>query len=506
MKKSWFGPLLVKRTVIFSLLFLQLAFLVGLVVSSSKFFVFFYWVLAAVRFYAALGILTRRMKGGFKVTWMFLILLFPLFGGLFYLFFTYQASTISFRKRLRRIHATTRGNFRLLPSFETRKESFPIMRYLDSVCGFPAFSGGDSTYFPLGEDFFRSLLTELKTAKEYIFLEFFIIEEGKMWNEILKILEEKAKEGVKVRLIYDDFGCFFLLPKDFKETLEKKGISCAVFNPFRPFLTAWQNHRDHRKIVVIDGTTAFTGGMNLADEYINEIEKHGHWKDSGIRIFGPAAWSFGVMFLQQWAVCTKKSEDFERFCPKKTKLLSPVKQGLMQPFSDSPMDFEDVYETVYLSLINQAKKYVYFTTPYLILDDSFILALKNAAKSGVDVKIITPHIGDKRFVHATTRSYYKELLLAGVKIYEYKKGFIHAKSCVSDDTFAVVGTANLDFRSLYFQFECGVLITSKDTVTSLYADFCKTKDESIEITPEDCALPKWKTIIEKILRIFAPLM
>lgn len=508
MRQNWFGPLLQKRLVITLLILVQLFFLIGLIVSGSRYFITLHWLLTAVNLYAALGMMTRRMKSAYKLTWMFLMLLFPLFGGLFYLFFTYQASTISFRKCLRKIHATTRGYFRLIPPARRAEAnaSSGLARYLDACCGFPPFDATDVQYFPSGEKLHESLLEALTRAKQYIFLEFFIIQEGKMWDSILKILEEKAKQGVDVRLIYDDFGCFFLLPKNYREILKEKGIACAVFNPFRPFLSAGQNHRDHRKIAVIDGKSAFTGGANLADEYINEIEKHGHWKDTAVKLSGPAAWSFTVMFLQQWAVCTGTAEDFEQFCPWKDVSATSPHKGLVQPFSDSPMDAEDVYEAVYLSMIHQAKNYVYLTTPYLISDDNMISALCLAAKRGVAVEIITPHIWDKRFVHSTTRSYYRELLDAGVKIFEYTDGFIHSKTCVSDDSSAVVGTANLDFRSLYLQFECGVLLTESEAVFDIRDDFLRTRAVSGEITPEECACSKWTAFIQKVLRLFAPLM
>lgn len=255
-----------------------------------------------------------------------------------------------------------------------------------------------------------------------------------------------------VRLIYDDMGCFLTLPKDYPAQLKSFGIECTIFNPFRPLLTVKQNNRDHRKIAVIDGKVAFTGGINLADEYINAIEKHGHWKDASVMVKGKAAWSFTLIFLQMWETCTHIDEDYKKFYPWKDQECPITAHGFVQPYADSPMDTENVGEHVYLQILNNAKNYVYINTPYLIVDDSMVSALCLAAKSGVDVRIVTPHRWDKWLVHMTTRSYYRTLIEAGVKIYEYTNGFIHSKTFVSDDHIATVGTTNLDFRSLPGQY------------------------------------------------------
>lgn len=327
-----------------------------------------------------------------------------------------------------------------------------------------------------------------------------------MWNTILNILEEKAKCGVDVRIIYDDFGCFWILPKNYSQLLKDKGISCAVFNPFKPLLATSQNNRDHRKVAVIDGKIAFTGGNNLADEYINEIEKYGYWKDTAIKVTGDAAWSFALIFLQQWEVCTQQQEEYEAFYPWNETTCNIADDGIVVPFADSPMDLENVYEQVYLQVINNAKDYVYITTPYLIIDDNMVTALTLAAKSGVDVRILTPHIWDKRVVHFTTQSYYKVLLDEGVKIYEFTNGFIHAKTIVSDDQAAVVGSANLDYRSLYLQFECGVLLLNSSAVSQVRDDFLNMLRLSGEILPEDCACGHIKSFVQKVVRLFAPFM
>lgn len=274
----------------------------------------------------------------------------------------------------------------------------PEIDYLEKSAGYPVYSGTRVTYLTPGEAKLAHLLEELEKAEKYIFLEYFIIQGGEMWDEILAVLKRKAAAGVKVRVIYDDFGCFFLLPNDFPAELAKYGIDCRVFNPFRPLLTVVQNNRDHRKIVSIDGKVAFTGGINLADEYINAIELHGHWKDASIMLEGRAAWSMTLMFLTMWQVTTGEEEDMEQYYPWKDAPCTVPSDGFVQPYADTPMDTDNVGEHVYLQLINNAKRYVYITTPYLIIDDSMISALSLAAKSGVDVRLITPHIWDKRFV------------------------------------------------------------------------------------------------------------
>ena len=324
-----------------------------------------------------------------------------------------------------------------------------------------------------------------------------------MWNGILDVLFEKVRRGVEVYLIYDDVGCFFLLPKDYKAFLEKHGIRTCVFNPFRPILSTVQNARDHRKIAVIDGEVAYTGGINMADEYINEIEKHGHWKDAGIRLEGAAVRSFTVMFLQMWTMCTGEREDYNLYC---STTPGSENDGIVLPYADSPLDRENVCEHVYLQIINNAKRYVYINTPYLIVDDSMVSALCLAAKSGVDVKIVTPGKWDKRFVHFTTRSYYRELIDAGVEIYEYTDGFIHAKTFVSDDIVASIATANLDFRSLYLHFECGTWLYKSKAVLELKQDFTDNLSRCTRIEKKDCRASLFIRILEEIFRLIAPLM
>lgn len=364
------------------------------------------------------------------------------------------------------------------------------------------------TYHASGEEQFEDLKAELEKAEHYIFLEYFIIHEGIFWDTILEILVRKAQEGVDVRLIYDDLGCVVLLPYGYDRKLEKLGIQCKVFNPFIPFISVRMNNRDHRKIVVIDGHTAFTGGINLADEYINAYEKYGHWKDTGVMVKGEAVWNFTVMFLTLWDFLTKTREpDYERFRPQVYHPEPFAGEGFVAPFTDSPMDGETVGENVYYNLIAHASHYVYITTPYLILDYEMTNALCTAAKSGVDVRIITPYVWDKFMVYMLTQSNYPALLEAGVKIYEYTPGFVHAKSFVVDDELATVGTINLDYRSLYLHFECGCWMYKTPAVMDIKADLLKTMEECHRFTMEDYhKLPLYRRLGGKLLKLFAPLL
>ena len=338
-------------------------------------------------------------------------------------------------------------------------------------------------------------------------MEYFIIDEGVMWNSILEILEEKAKEGVDVRVIYDDMGCIRTLPKKYYKILESKGIKAIAFNKFVPLLSVVMNNRDHRKITVIDGEVGFIGGINLADEYINEKVRFGHWKDASMVMEGQAVWNLTVMFLQLWNFNKEKAEDYEKFRAIKSYETNIESDGYVQPYGDSPLDGETVGEYVYLNIINKARDYVYINTPYLIIDNELVTALTLAAKSGVDVRIVTPHIEDKWYVHMVTRAYYTQLIECGVKIYEYVPGFIHSKTFVCDDEIGVVGTINMDYRSLYLHFECGVWLYKTKSVFEIKEDFLKTLEVCENITLDQCKNIKWSNrVLRAILRVFAPLM
>jgi len=508
MDKKWFRSLVRRRFFIAVLLMLQIVVIVYTLASRSLASQITAISLTVLSLGVCLYIISKRDKGAFKLTWVFTIMLFPLFGGLFYIIFKAQSSARRYIKNADRTKDKFSRLCRLQPSHREelcrRAGDFePIVRYLEDTAHFPAYSGCELSYLSPGEEMYRKLLEELEKAQEYIFLEFFIVQEGKMWGTILEILRRKTAQGVKVRLIYDDVGCFLKLPQDYDVQLRKMGIECIVFNPFRPVLTSLQNNRDHRKIAVIDGRVAFTGGVNLADEYINHIDRFGHWKDAGLMLKGEAAWSFTLIFLQMWETCSGIDEDYEQYRPRSF----PVQPGgCAQPWADSPNDRENVGEHVYLQMINRAKRYVYINTPYLIVDDSMVSALILAAKSGVDVRIVTPHKWDKRLVHMTTRSYYRELIDGGVKIYEYSKGFIHSKTVVADDVCANVGTTNFDFRSLYLHYECGVWMCGCEAVAELKKDFLHTLESCQLITAEECSGGILKTLFQEVLRLLSPLM
>lgn len=511
MDEKWFRSLLRRRFTVALSLVLQLAFIVYALLSRSLTSRVLSASLTLLSLGACLYIISKKDKGAFKLTWVFLIMLFPLFGGLFYLLFRSQSPNKKSRQRYGEISRSA-AELMKLPGdcYEEACALVPVhspqIRYLQQFAGFPIYSGSSTEYLSPGEKMHEKLIEELEKAEKYIFLEFFIIEDGKMWREILEVLRRKVKQGVKVRVMYDDMGCFLKLPNGYADRLQEYGVECIVFNPFRPILSSVQNNRDHRKIAVIDGKVAFTGGVNLADEYINAVEKFGHWKDAAVMIKGKAAWSFTLIFLEMWAHCTGLDEDFKRYYPWKNGECTEENDGYVQPYADSPTDRENVGEHVYLQMINRAREYIYINTPYLIIDDSMLSALCLAAKSGVDVRIVTPYKWDKRLVHMTTRSYYGELINNGVKVYEYSKGFIHSKTFVCDDTTATVGTTNLDFRSLYLHFECGVWMYGSRAVMQLKEDFIATLEHCRPVTEADCRCGILKRWFQEILRLFAPLM
>ncbi len=449
----------------------------------------------------------------FKLAWVVPILIFPVFGGLFYLLFRGGRMSRREQEAMEQLMAESRS---LLTQQEDVLKQLASASpaaarqsvYLERAANYPVYQNTETTYFSPGEDYFAALKQELQKAERYIFLEFFIIDEGVMWQEILDILQAKVQQGVEVRVMYDDFGSIMLLPATYPRKLEAMGIQCVRFNTFRPWLDLRMNYRDHRKICVIDGHTAFTGGINLADEYINAREVHGHWKDSGLMVRGEAVWNMAIMFLELWNGCRWRTPDegFEQYRPLgMPQDLQP--SGFVQPFGDSPLDHEQVGESAYLQVLNYATDYVYINTPYLIVDNDLMTALKLAAKRGVDVRIVTPGIADKWYVHLMTRSYYAPLMEAGVKIYEYTPGFIHAKSFVSDDTTAIVGSINLDYRSLYHHFEDAVWLYQTASIAQIKADFLQTLPVCRPISYEDTRKVGFFTrLLRSLIRLFAPLM
>ena len=495
----------------FSRLFLvglMLALQIGIVVTALVYFshlvIYFYVPLYIISFVVVIFIVNNGTNPFYKITWIIAILGFPLAGGLFYLFF---GATRLPRKLIRKLEQQENALLDYMPesaAADLNPATGQLESYIRNVTGFPACANTAAEYFPLGEYMFDAMVRELELAEKYILMEFFIIRPGYMWDTIFKILQSKIKDGVKVYMMYDDFGCIKFLPKGYDKLIRGAGIRLCVFNPFRPRISPLLNYRDHRKILVIDGKTAFCGGINIADEYINKLQRFGHWRDTGVLLRGDAAWQFALLFLQQWQFGTQTFIDISAFL---SDYDHPESDGLVQVFGDSPLDSDNVTESAYLGIISRATKYVYITTPYLVIDYRMEQALCTAAQSGVDVRIVTPYRYDKWYVHMLTRSHYKRLIWAGVKIYEYTPGFIHGKMFVSDDAVCMVGTCNMDFRSFYLHFECSVAFYGSSIVKAVKDDMliCQKLSHGVTLV-EATDVPIFVRILRSLLKLFAPLM
>ncbi len=506
--------ILFHRTVMVAvLIILQAAILLVVMGSFSAYFVYFYWICFAVSIFAVLWIVGRQTDPGYKIAWIIPILIFPVFGGMVYLLF--GGNRLSGRQR-RKMQGIDRKMVEVLQSdFKAERlsgfgaDAVNQARYLEQYARCPVYTNTATEYFSLGDYAFPRMLRELRRAERYIFLEYFIISPGVFWDSIVEVLKEKKAAGVDVRVLYDDVGCLNTLPANFARSFEEQtGIPCCAFNRFRPILAIRMNNRDHRKLCIIDGHTAFTGGINLADEYINRKLRFGHWKDSAILVKGEAAWSMTVMFLTMWGYVRDMEEDYDRFRPTRMPHEAELGRGFyVQPYVDNPLDNEAVGETVYLNLIYKAKRYIYIMTPYLIISDSVNTALCNAAKAGVDVRIMTPHIPDKKLVFELTRAHYQPLLEAGVQIYEYTPGFVHAKNFVVDDIFGTVGSVNLDYRSMFLHFENGVCMCNDPTLLDVKADFLASQEVCQPVTLAQCSQRSWpRRLLRSLLRILAPLL
>ncbi len=455
-------------------------------------------------------ILGHNDRPSSKLNWVIIILLFPFVGVLLYMLFGDGKPTTGMAKKLRK---AKREHTPVLQSYETAEAKALLQdhgagtcRYLHDYAGYPAYTDSAVSYYPSGEEMFPDMLQSLEEAKEFILMEYFIIADGKMWQTIRRLLVKKAEEGVQIRLIFDDFGCILTLPPKFEQYMQglHENIRCLPFNSIMPIFSMRVNNRDHRKLLIVDGKVGFTGGVNIADEYINQKMRFGYWKDSGVRIVGSAVNSLTAMFLNIWNAFYPEKEPIERYLRHATPSQRPS-ASIVQPYDDCPLDGESVGETVYLDVINRATKYLYIATPYLILDDFMRNALCLAAKRGVDVRILTPGVPDKKTVFRLTRANYAPLLKAGVKIYEYTPGFLHAKHMVADDECAVVGTINLDYRSLYLHFENAVFFTEETAVQAVKTDCEKSFVDSRQV----CEPPKRRMIgraFDSILRVFETLV
>ena len=456
-------------------------------------------------------LLNSKMDNSAKITWMVVVAIAPVVGIPMFFYVKSNFGHNILRKRLLELEDQLRG---WLPQSQKAVEQLKALepgaaslaKYLyGRGGGFPVYQNTAMTYFPGGEAKFEELLRQLETAEEYIFVEYFIIDEGLMWGKILEVLARKALQGVDVRVMYDGTCEFTTLPRDYPGRLEKLGIQCRVFSPVQPFVSTHYNYRDHRKILVIDGKVGFTGGVNLADEYINHIEKYGRWKDAAVMLEGEAVRPLTILFLEMWSIL--REPEFEKFLSVPPHSV-PAK-GFAAPYGDCPLDGERVGEMVYIDLLNRAKRYIHIMTPYLILDGELETALKFAAERGVDVHLILPHVPDKKFAYALAKTHYKSLLDSGVKISEWLPGFVHAKVFVVDDSEAVVGTINLDYRSLYHHFENAVWMKDTACIPAIEKDFQKTLEFCRDVQPTREGIWEGNVLLHLagiLLKVIAPLL
>ena len=455
------------------------------------------------------AIVNRSMAPESKVMWL-VVTFVPVIGPLLYLMFGERRLSKKEIKQLNRLgsmHFREDNSKALRQKLkEDDKAAYGVIKSLLSMdSNADVYDRTDSQFFSSGERMWQHMLEDLKKAEKFIFLEYYIVEEGLMWNSILDILEQKAAQGVEIKMLYDDIGCMATLPGDYTIQLRSRGIEAHKFNKVVPRLTVAYNNRDHRKILVIDGQVAYTGGVNLADEYINHVERFGYWKDSGIRLDGPGVKALTRLFLMTWYINRGEISDFDQYHLENQPCSG---QGLCIPYGSGPKPIfrTQVGKKVYQSLINQATDSVYITTPYLIIDYDLTESIKNAAMRGVDVRIVTPFIPDKKLIQIVTRGAYPDLMEAGVKIFEYTPGFIHSKNVVADDEFAVVGTINFDYRSLVHHYENAVLMYHTESIPAIKEDFEAIFEASEEILPENLDSSWYRRFIKEIMQLFAPML
>lgn len=472
-------------------------------------------VIIILNFVLGIFVFNTKVNVDYKLSWIVTILIFPFFGAILYILFAHKITTKRRKKlmnnKIKQYLEKYKFNDERFLSLlkEENPDAYMVSRYLD-YCGYSLYSNSEFKYFESGEKGFHVILNELKEAKKFIFMEYFIIEEGEMYNSIYEILKEKAKEGVKVIFLYDDFGTSTKIPTFYYKKVRKDGIICYPFNRISPTMNIRQNSRNHKKIIIIDGVTGFTGGSNLADEYINKIQRFGYWKDNFLMIKGNAVDGFTLPFIASYFFASRKELNFEEYCYENNKELleeTIVPNASLQPFTDIPYDDEDISKNVYLRMINSAKRYIYLSTPYLIPDTELINALNNAAKSGVEVIIVTPGIPDKKLVYQMTRSYYSEFLVKGIKIYEFTPGFNHEKLMIVDDKMALSGTCNFEYRSLFLHFEDCIFVSDSKEILEMKKSFLgmveKSRLQDINKYVNASLFKRW---IISLIRIFAPLV
>ena len=488
---------------------LEVAAIIGIMIALCCYVPYFYVLCWLTEIACVINIIASDDNPDYKVPWLLFVMILPIAG--FMLYFIFYSRKLK-RKYVRRLKALKDNAYRkddsglLEKLYRENPMAASQANMLCNIAEAHLFTDTKQTYFPLGEDMHSQLLTDLLKAERFIYMEYFIIEEGKFWNSILNVLKAKTVAGVDVKIIYDDVGRMMTLPGDYCKTLQSYGIEATPFSRLKGNADSEFNNRSHRKITVIDGKVGYTGGINLADEYINEFEKHGHWKDTGIRLEGEAVWELTKLFLIDFGLNVKKMPEI------KTELFPPQsaikEKGYMIPFGDGPHPLygRRVGKSVLQNILSSATRYVYMTTPYIIIDNDLCLSIENTALRGVDVRIIVPHIPDKKLVFGMTRSFCKRLIDAGVHIYEYKPGFIHAKSYLADDEYAMIGTINLDYRSLYHHFENGVWMYRCESIGALKKDIEATFEKSIKATPNMMKTNLIQRFIRSVVRIFAPML
>lgn len=456
------------------------------------------------------GLVAKRDESSYKLLWVMVIVAMPIFGAMLYVFWGNKNTGKKLKKNLEQSASVLPKPADIADNeclSDIRKNDLRIgqtLEHITKTTGFPVLKNDTSKYYPFGEDMFQDMCEDLKKAQKYIYVEYFIIQRGKFWDTLTDIMAERTAAGVDVRVMYDDLGSIGTYSLSNVIDLSKKGIKCIPFNPFL-FIKAQLNNRDHRKIMVIDGKIAYSGGVNLADEYINEVQKFGKWKDIGFRITGEAVKSYTYMFAEFWNAFSNDKISKEIITQTEYETVNND-NGYILPYYDSPMYEEHVSNELFTEMLSVATDYIWFYTPYLILGDALFDAFIRAAKRGVDVRIIMPGIPDKKMVYRLSRSYYRDLVKAGVKIYEYKPGFVHAKGFVADDKIAGIGTVNLDYRSLFLHFECNSVFYKADIVGHLKQDYLKTQSESVERTLADVKKGILHNLIDNFLRVIAPLM
>ncbi len=509
-RKSFYKLIFSYKTIGLLFVMAQIAFFVFGIIWLQEYYPYVQGAATIAAVFVIVYELNRETNNSFKISWLVLIILFPIAGMLLYLFMRTNILNRNIARRVKKSIDSTKKHLKQDVSvIDKAKADTPsvlgISNYLYKTAGFPTYSNSCVDYFPCGEEWYNEFINQLSKAKKFILMEYFIISQGEFWDSILEILKAKAAEGVEVKLMFDGMGCVTQFNRSYPEYLKQFGIECRIFAPVVPFLSSYQNNRDHRKITVIDGSIAFTGGINLADEYINRIVRFGYWKDNAIMIKGSAVTGFTAMFLQMWNLNPLDNIDCSKYFDTVQK--STDNDGYVIPYGDNPVDNEPVGRNVYLEIINSSANYVHIMTPYLVPDSETIEALKLAAKRGVDVKIMMPGIPDKWYAFVLARTFYPELIRAGVKIYEFTPGFLHSKTMVSDNIKAVVGTINQDYRSMYLHYECAVYLHNTAEIKDIEKDFDDTLKKCTKMFIENYNdLPLYSRICGRFLRIFAAMM